>query len=95
MSAVRGLGQLAGLFVAGLLAGLWAFIAPWVLGYAGGTRGGWAQPTWSNVWVGAIVIGASAAGLATVTALAAHGALRITAQRRPEEHETPAGGSGS
>lgn len=95
MSAVRGLGQLAALFVAGLLAGLWAFIAPWVLGYAGGTRGGWAQHTWSNVWVGAIVIGASATGLATVTALAAHGALRVAAQRQREEAGPPAARSGS
>lgn len=87
MNAVRGLGQLATLFAAGLLVGSWAFSAPWLLGYPGATGGGWARPTWSNVWVGAIVIGVSALALAIVSAASIHGALRGEPDRTAREEE--------
>jgi hypothetical protein len=74
--SVRASVQLAVLFAAGLLAGIWTFVAPWVVGFPSGRPGQWTSSTWSTVWVAAIVIGVSAVGLVTALALAISGAPR-------------------
>ena len=61
------------IFTLGLGAGIWAFISPWVLTYP--VANGWSRSVWSNVWVGAIVAGLSAASGVVVLARALHLAL--------------------
>lgn len=61
------------IFTLGLGAGIWAFISPWVLTYP--VANGWSTSVLSNVWVGAIVAGLSAACAVVVLARALHLAL--------------------
>jgi hypothetical protein len=68
--SVRPYVQLAVLFAAGLLAGTWTFVAPWIVGFPSVRPGQWTNSTWSTVWVAAIVIGVSSVGLVTALALA-------------------------
>jgi len=65
---------LAGLFVLGLAAGTWTFVAPWAVGYP--VAGGWTGSVWTSVWAGAAEIAASAAGLVAILAHALHAATR-------------------
>jgi hypothetical protein len=65
------------LFAAGLLAGVWTFVSPWVVGFPAVRPGQWSSSMWSTVWVAAIVIGVSSVGLVTALALA------ISAVQRP------------
>ena len=74
--SVRAFLQLALLFAAGLLAGVWTFVAPWMVGFPSVRPGQWTSSTWSAVWVGAIVIGVSSAGLVIALALAISAAPR-------------------
>jgi hypothetical protein len=74
--AARAALQLLVLFAIGLLAGVWTFIAPWIVAFPTSRYGGWTSSTWSTVWVAAIVIGASAIGLVTALGLALAAALR-------------------
>jgi hypothetical protein len=74
--AVRAAFQLAVLFAAGLLAGVWTFVAPWIVGFPSVRPGQWSSSTWSTVWVAGIVIGASSIGLVMALALAIHAAPR-------------------
>ena len=74
--SVRAFLQLALLFAVGLLAGVWTFVAPWIVGFPSIRPGQWASSTWSAVWVGAIVIGVSSAGLVIALALAISAAPR-------------------
>jgi hypothetical protein len=68
--------QLAAIFLVGLAAGTWVFIAPWVVGFPAGRAGTWTSSTWSDVWIGAVVVGTSAFGLVVALALALAAALR-------------------
>jgi hypothetical protein len=75
MSSLRANLQLAFTFVLGLGAGIWTFIAPWVIPYPT-SNGTWTSSIWAAEWVGAIVTAASAIGLVTVLAMAAADAMR-------------------
>ncbi len=57
----------------GLLTGIWVFVSPFVLGYPNAS--GWSSSTWTSLWAGAIVIGASAISLIVVLASSVHAAL--------------------
>jgi hypothetical protein len=61
----RGL-QFLILFVVGLAAGIWVFVAPWALGYP--MASGWTSSVWTSVWVGAILAGVSAASIVVLLA---------------------------
>jgi hypothetical protein len=74
--AVRVSLQLAALFLTGLAAGIWVFIAPWVVGFPAGRPGSWTGSTWANVWVGGVVVCTSALGLVITLGLALAAALR-------------------
>jgi hypothetical protein len=70
VSGLRGSILVGCLCLAGLLAGIWAVIAPWVIGYPASSGGAWTSMTWASVWVGGVVVAASAAGLVVSTAVA-------------------------
>lgn len=65
---------LAGLFVLGLAAGTWTFVAPWAIGYP--VAQAWTGSVWTSIGAGAVVIAASGAGLVAVLAHALHAATR-------------------
>jgi hypothetical protein len=75
MTSLRANLQLAFVFVVGLGAGIWTFIAPWVVPYPT-TNGSWTSEIWAAAWVGAIVAAASGLGLVVVLALATSEALK-------------------
>jgi hypothetical protein len=66
------------------LAGVWLFVAPWVVGFPPGAQGGWSASRWSAVWAGAIVVGASGVALVTTVGLALADALSQGEETRPE-----------
>jgi hypothetical protein len=74
--AARAAFQLAVLFFLGLVAGIWTFIAPWVVGFPFRQGGTWTSSTWAEAWVAAIVVAASTLGLLTALGLALSSALR-------------------
>jgi hypothetical protein len=90
-TAVRASFQLAGLLVVGVLVGAWVFIAPWVVGFPAGRSGTWTSSMWTNVWVGAIVIGSSAVGLLAALGLALAAALRSSRTRQRAEAQLKTG----
>ena len=90
-TAVRASFQLAGLLVVGVLAGAWVFIAPWVLGFPAGRSGTWTSSMWTNVWVGAIVVGSSAVGLLGALGLGLAAALRSSRTRQRAEAQLETG----
>jgi len=59
---------IAGLFLIGLLVGVWTVIAPWVVGFPGVGSGSWSSLTWASVGAGALVVTAGAAGLVVMAA---------------------------
>jgi hypothetical protein len=61
----RGIPLLA-LFVIGLAAGIWVFVAPWAFGYP--TPSGWTTSVWTSVWAGAAVTGVSAVSIVALLA---------------------------
>jgi hypothetical protein len=79
---IRGHVQLAVLFVVGLAAGIWAFVAPWVIPYPT-SNGSWTSSIWAATWVGAAVTIASALGLVAVAGAAAHEAVTVTPTAPP------------
>jgi hypothetical protein len=83
--AARAASQLAVLFTIGLLAGAWTFLAPWVLDFPASRAGVWTGSTWAAVWVGSIVVIASAVCLVTALGLAMSAALRPERPRPPDE----------
>lgn len=54
------------LFVVGLAAGIWVFIAPWAVGYP--TSSGWSASVWTSVWAGGAVAAVSAVGIVALLA---------------------------
>ncbi|PZR99828.1 MAG: hypothetical protein DLM67_02735 [Candidatus Nephthysia bennettiae] len=74
--SVRAFLRLAAVLAIGLLAGIWTFVAPWIVGFPSVRPGQWTSSTWSMVWVGAIVIGVSSAGMVIALALAISAAPR-------------------
>ena len=59
---------IAGLFLIGLLGGVWTVIAPWVVGFPQVGNGSWNSMTWASVGTGVLVLTASAAGLVVMAA---------------------------
>jgi len=53
------------LLLAGVLAGVWIAVSPWVIGYPR-SGSGWTSSQWSDVVAGAVVAAASGAGLVLV-----------------------------
>jgi hypothetical protein len=80
---LRGLALLP-VFVAGLVVGVWLVVSPWAVAFPPGAHGGWTVSTWSAVWAGAIVVGASGAALVATVGLALSAALRRSGQAPPE-----------
>jgi hypothetical protein len=74
--AARAALQLTVLFALGLLAGIWTFVAPWVVGFPSNRPGAWTSTTWATVWVAAVVVCASAFGLVIALGLTISAALR-------------------
>jgi hypothetical protein len=58
------------LFAVGLAAGVWIFLSPWALGYP--MPGRWTASVWTCIWVGALLVAASAVSLVVVLARALH-----------------------
>jgi hypothetical protein len=81
MTEARRFFQLAVLHLVGLAIGVWVFVSPWVLGYPD-VAGSWSRSTWASIWIGGILVTASAAGLVTCVALGARAATR-TARVEP------------
>ena len=69
-------------FVVGIAAGVWTFIEPWVIRYPIGARHQWTPSMWSNVWVGAIVTGASVVALVLAVAAGLRGVEAAQAEAR-------------
>jgi hypothetical protein len=65
---------LAVLFVAGLAAGVWIFVAPWTVGYP--MPHGWTASVWTSVWVGAALVTGSSVSLVAVVAHAVRVSVR-------------------
>jgi len=70
---------LAVLFVLGLAAGVWTFVAPWTVAYP--MPHGWTSSVWTSVGVGAGLAVASSISLVVVLAHAVH----VTVRRRSPE----------
>jgi hypothetical protein len=80
---LRGLALLP-IFVVGFFAGVWLFVAPWAVGFPPSAHAGWSTSTWSAVWAGAILLGASGVALVTTVGLALSAALRSGGETTPE-----------
>ncbi len=65
---------LAALFVAGLAAGVWIFVAPWTVGYP--MPHGWTASVWTSVWAGAALVTASSISLVVGVAHAVRVSVR-------------------
>lgn len=61
------------LFGLGLVTGIWVFASPFVLGYP--SSSGWSSSTWTSLWAGATVMGASGISLIVVLAHSVHATL--------------------
>jgi hypothetical protein len=87
---MNGFVRLSVAFVLGAIAGIWTFIEPWMIQYPFGTRDEWTPSTWSNVWVGAIVTGASLVGLVVTVATGLRSAVRaeLATQVEQESHSS-------
>ena len=81
---MRGSIRLSVIFVIGAILGVWSFIEPWVIDYGFGAQHQWSPSTWSNVWIGALVTGASLVGLVLTVATGLRTAVRASAARRLE-----------
>lgn len=79
MTSLRANLQLAFVLIVGLAAGIWTFIAPWVVPYPT-ANGGWTSSIWAATWVGAIVSIASGLGLVVLLAFVARDAARADAR---------------
>jgi uncharacterized membrane protein (DUF4010 family) len=72
-------------FVAGLLAGIWQFISPWIITFPGGTNGPWGAPMWSSIWTAALVVGASGLAIVVVSAASLHATVRRATEKLAAE----------
>jgi hypothetical protein len=62
------------LFVIGLAAGVWLFIAPWTVGYPMGS--GWTSSVWTSIWAGGVLTAVSAISIVALLARVVHVAQR-------------------
>ena len=76
---MRGSIRLSVVFVLGARLGVWSFIEPWVIDYGFGAQHQWSPSTWSNVWIGALVTGASLVGLVVTVATGLRAPVRASA----------------
>ncbi|MDP9247304.1 MAG: hypothetical protein M3O95_04345 [Candidatus Dormibacteraeota bacterium] len=86
---MRGSIRLSVIFVVGAILGVWSFIEPWVIDYGFGVQHQWSPSTWSNVWIGALVTGASLVGLVLTFATGLRAAARASVAE-PVEPEAAA-----
>jgi hypothetical protein len=86
---MRGSIRLSVIFVVGAILGVWSFIEPWVIDYGFGAQHQWSPSTWSNVWIGALVTGASLVGLVLTFATGLRAAARASVAE-PVEPEAAA-----
>jgi hypothetical protein len=77
--------RLSVVLVLGAIVGIWTFIEPWMIQYPLGTGDQWTPSTWSNVWVGAIVTGASVVGLVVTVATGLWSAVRAEPATQVEQ----------
>jgi hypothetical protein len=91
---MRGAIRLFVIFIVGAAVGVWSFIEPWVIDYRFGAQHQWSPSTWSNVWIGAVVIAASLVGLVLTVAagLRAASAAPVAHPAEPEPRGATAGG---
>ena len=79
--------RLSFLSFAGLLAGVWIAISPWVLGYPGSGSGSWSTSELSDAAVGAAVIAASAVCLVASVTSSVHQLTRLQTQLEEQRHQ--------
>lgn len=72
-------------FAAGLAAGVWQFVSPWVISFPGGTNGPWGAPMWSSIWTAALIVGVSALAIVVVSAASLHVTVRRATERLAAE----------
>lgn len=76
---VRGYLLMTGVFVLGLIGGVWAVIAPFAAGWPLARNGSWSHAMWAIVIPGIVLIVASGAAVVLTTGLAARAAVRVRA----------------
>jgi hypothetical protein len=76
---VRGYLMMTGVFVLGLIGGVWAVIAPFATGWPLAARGSWSHAMWAIVIPGIVLIVASGAAIVLTTGLTARAAVRVRA----------------
>lgn len=76
---LRGYLAVTGVFVLGLIGGVWAVIAPFATGWPLAPNGSWSHAMWAIVIPGAALIVASGAAIVLTTGLAARAAVRVRA----------------
>ncbi len=74
---------MTGVFVLGLIGGVWAVIAPFAAGWPL-ANGSWSHATWATVIPGAALILASAIAIVLTTGFAGSAAVRARALRDEE-----------
>ncbi len=79
LGEVRGYLMLTGVFVLGLIGGVWAAIAPFATGWPLAPHGSWSHAMWAIVIPGIVLIVASGATIVLTTGLAARAAVRVRA----------------
>lgn len=75
---------MTGVFVLGLIGGVWAVIAPFAAGWPLAHGGGWSQAMWATVLPGAALILASGIAIVLTTGFAGRAAVRARALRDEE-----------
>ncbi len=86
---MRGSIRLSAIFLVGAAAGVWSFIEPWVIDYGFGAQHQWSPSTWSNVWIGAIIIGASVLGLVLTVSVGLRAAAGAPTAERAKPERGP------
>ena len=76
---LRGYLTMTGVFVLGLIGGVWAVIAPFATGWPLASHNTWSHAMWATVIPGVALIVASGAAIVLTTGFAARAAVRIRA----------------
>jgi hypothetical protein len=79
LGEVRGYLAMTGVFVLGLIGGVWAVIAPFATGWPLAANGSWSHAMWAIVIPGIVLIVVSGAAIVLTTGLAARAAVRVRA----------------
>lgn len=84
LGELRGYLAMTGVFVLGLIGGIWAVIAPFVAGWPLGSNGSWTHAMWAIVIPGVVLLVASGVAIVLTTGFAARAAVRARALREEE-----------